>query len=374
MATKQRILSVDVLRGLTIASMIIVNNPAVWGNQYAPLKHAPWHGLTPTDLVFPFFIFIMGVSAWFSLSRRAGENQGRTVWHVFKRSVMIYLVGAFLTFVSKWAGGNLNWESFRLMGVLQAISLTYLFGSLLLMVLKFKHLLVSAATILGAWWIVQLLGGGFDLSPDNIIAVVDRALLGEGHMYKEALLDGSGWIPFDPESLLTTIPRVGHFLLGAYVGKIMLCDSGRTDKLNGIFIFGAVILICGFLIQYGCPINKKIWTSSFALVTCGFASLLLGLFYWLIDIRGKKAWTGFFRVFGVNPLFLFALASLSSVALRTSITCGGESMSVRACMYYKFLCPAFGEQFGSLVYSLMLVAAIWLVGYILDRNKIYIKL
>lgn len=374
MTSKQRILSVDVLRGLTIASMIIVNNPAVWGNQYAPLKHAPWHGLTPTDLVFPFFIFIMGVSAWFSLSRRKTENTGKAVWHIVRRSVLIYLVGASLTFISRWANDNLSWETFRLMGVLQAISLTYLFGSLLLIGLKFKRLLAAAAALLGGWWIVQLVGNGFDLSPDNIIAVVDRALLGPGHMYKEKLLDGSAWIPFDPESLLTTIPRVGHFLLGAFVGKIMLGDGGKADKLNRNFIFGAIILIAGFLIQYGCPINKKVWTSSFALVTCGFASLLLALFYWLIDIREKKAWTGFFRVFGVNSLALFALASLTSVAMGTDIMCAGETMSIRSCLYWKLLEPAFGEHLGCLVYSLLLVGFCWTVGYILDRNKIYIKL
>ncbi len=369
MMMKQRILSVDVLRGLTIASMIIVNNPAVWGNAYAPLEHARWNGLTPTDLVFPFFIFIMGVSAWFSLSRRTGEDRRKTIWHIFRRSTLIYLVGTAMAFVGSWAGGYLSWETFRLMGVLQAIALTYLFGSLLLLALKFRHILISAAVILGAWWIIQLLGDGFALSQDNIIAVVDRAVLGSGHMYREALPDGSGWIPFDPESLMTVIPRVGHFLLGTFAGRILVSVNDRNDKLNRIFIFGSFILIIGFLIQYGCPINKKVWTSSFALVTCGFASLLLALFYWLIDIREKKAWTGFFRVFGVNPLFLYALSELSSVVMGIGVKYGDGCMSLRFCLYQNFLSPVFGMQLGSLVYSLLLVCAIWFVGYLLDKFR-----
>ncbi len=364
MAAKQRILSVDVLRGLTVACMIIVNNPGSWGSVYAPLRHAPWHGLTPTDLVFPFFIFIMGVSAWFSLGRRSLENPRKTVWHIVKRSILIFAVGALIGVVSGLVRGSLSWDTFRVLGVLQAISLTYLFGSLLLMALKFRHLLLSAAVLLGAWWLVQLLGNGFEMSADNIIAVFDRSILGEGRMYKDSLPDGSGRIAFDPESFLTTIPRTAHFLLGAFMGKILLEESGRAEKLNRIFIAGAVMLICGFLIQYGCPVNKKVWTSSFVLVTSGFASLILGLFYWLIDIRENKSWTGFFRVFGVNPLPLYVLASLLAIFFGVPFAAGDGKVSVKSFLYGDILSPVFGEYFGSLMFALLLVALVWLVGYI----------
>ncbi len=374
MKSRQRILSVDVLRGLTVAGMIVVNNPGSWGSVYAPLRHAQWLGLTPTDLVFPFFIFIMGVSAWFSLGRRSLENPRNTVFHIFRRSVLIFAVGAILNALSRLAGGSLSWDNFRILGVLQAISLTYLFGSLLLMALKFRHLLMSAALLLGGWWIVQLLGSGFDLSPDNIIAVVDRAVLGEGHMYTQSLPDGGGRIPFDPESLLTTIPRTAQFLLGAFMGKLLLSEADRTEKLNRMFIFGSVILVVGLLVQYGCPLSKKVWTSSFALATSGFASLLLALFYWLIDIRGKKSWTGFFRVFGVNPLPLYVLSSIFASLLGMRFMVSGTETSVKSFLYNDVLSPFLGDYLGSLAYALLLVAIIWLVGYILDRKKIYIRL
>ncbi len=368
---KQRILSVDVLRGLTIAAMIIVNNPAVWGNAYAPLEHAAWHGMTPTDLVFPFFMFITGVSATFSLGGRQNEDGRRTVLHIFKRSALIFLIGALLQLFGDVVFGSLSFGEFRIWGVLQAIAVSYFFGSLLLIALKFRKLPLAAGIILGVWWLAQVLWNGFEMSTENFIYIVDNALIGESHMYRDWLPDGSGEMAFDPESLMTNIPRVAQFLLGAYVGGLLKRQDEAPVKLNMVLLAGAAMLLTGFIIQYGCPINKKVWTSSYALVSSGFAALMLGIFYWVIDIRDRKSWTGFFRVFGMNSIFLYVVASVLGSLLGIYIE--GLGMGINEFFYYKALEPVFGVKLGCLVYSLVLVGLVWLVGYILDRRKIYIK-
>lgn len=374
MAVRQRILSLDVLRGITVAAMILVNNPAVWGNAYVPLQHAFWHGLTPTDFIYPFFVFIMGVSAYFSLYRRSMEDRKAAIWHVTKRSALIFLTGMALNAVSALAYGRLtSWEGFRIMGVLQGLALAYFISAMLMILFRFRKLTLTMVILLAVYWVILLAGNGFDLSPDNIIAVVDRAVMGAGHLYVEHLPDGTS-VGFEPEGFLSTIPRVAQVLAGAVVGRI-LYDSGKdsTEKLNGILLFGAVMVIAGFLIQYGCPFNKKIWSPSFALVTSGAAALMTGLLYKAIDIDGRKKWTSCFRVFGVNPLFLYVLAWVFSVFVNMDLG-AGQWHSLKNWFYGNCIAPFFADAFGSLVYSLVFVMVIWSAGYILDRHKIYIKL
>lgn len=372
MAAGKRLLSLDVLRGITVAAMILVNNPAVWGEAYAPLQHAFWHGLTPTDLIYPFFVFIMGVSAYFSLCRRGKENQRATIFHVLRRSALIFVVGVLLNLISALAYGRFALETFRIMGVLQGLALAYLFGSFLIMALKFRKLIICSLGLLAVYWLILLLGNGFELSPDNVIAVVDRALLGEGHLYMERLADGSR-MAFEPESVLSIMPRTAQFMLGAAVGRVFYENDDVESRLNKIFILGSVLLICGFLIQYGCPVNKKIWSPSFAMVTSGFGSLSVALLYKLIDVDAYKSWTGFFHVFGVNPLFLYVAAWLFSVLVNMKIKLG-EFWSIKNWFYGNCIEPFTGTAFGSLVYSLIFVCVIWSVGYLLYRKKIYVKL
>lgn len=374
MATRQRILSIDVFRGLTVAFMILVNNPGVWGKAYAPLQHAHWNGLTPTDMVYPFFVFIMGISAFFSLSRRSVENVRATAIHVMKRGVLVFAVGCLLQLISQLAYGTLSsWETFRIMGVLQGLAVAYLAGSLIMMAFRFRYMLAAAGILLVLYWVLLLAGNGFDLSADNIIAIVDRAIIGESHMYMERLADGAR-IAFEPESILTSIPRTAQFLIGAYVGSLIQ-DTGDSDhRLERILLLGAVMTVSGFLIQYGCPLNKKVWSTSYALVTSGFASLVLGILFWAIDIRGKRRWTGFFRSFGVNPLFLYAFAWCMSVAVNMKMGTDGNTFSVKSWFYGNCIDPFFGDAFGSLLYSLVFIFIVWLVAWVLDRKHIYIKL
>lgn len=372
MGVRQRILSLDILRGITVAAMILVNNPAVWGNAYLPLQHAAWHGLTPTDCIYPFFVFIMGVSAYFSLFRRSHENRKAAIMHVMYRSVLIYLVGAGLTLISALAYGNLAWATFRIMGVLQGLAVAYLFSALLMILTGFRHLLLMASGLLLAYWVILLLGNGFALSPDNIVAVVDRAILGTGHMLVEHLQDGSG-MAFEPEGILSSIPRVAQVLFGAAVGKILYEKEDSAERLNGIMIIGTILTISGFLLEYGCPLNKKLWTPSFALVTSGLASLMTGLLYWITDMRERRKWSGFFRVFGVNPLFLYVVGWVLSVLFNMNMSSDGY-FTIKNWLYGTCIDPFFADAAGSLVYSIIFVMLVWIPGYFLDKRKIYIKL
>lgn len=368
----KRVISLDVLRGMTVAGMILVNNPAQWGAQYSPLKHAQWNGLTPTDLVFPFFLFIMGVSAYFSLSKRAAADKGSVLTHVMIRSVMIFATGLLLQLMSRVVWGTVSdWGSFRIMGVLQALSLSYLFGSLILVGIRFRHMLPISFALLSAYALLLLIGDGYALSPDNIIARIDSAILGESHLYTQSIPEG-GRMAFDPEGIVSTLPKIAHFLLGAFVGKLIAEDrENMTMAMSKILLFGAAILIAGYLLQYGLPLNKKIWSPTFTLVSCGYASLTLGILVWLIDVKGKNGWTSFFRVFGSNPLFLYCIAWLFAILLGIQAS---DGMSVKALFYSACLKPYLGEPFGSLVYSLLMVGGVWLVGLPLYRKHIYIKL
>ena len=371
------------MRGMTIAAMILVNNPAVWGKAYAPLQHAFWHGMTPTDLIYPFFVFIMGVSAFFSLSKRY-EGAGREVFsRILRRSAVIFGVGLLLQEISYFGYGTANFLSgqtsadatwfetvfpfrtFRIMGVLQGLALVYLFGSAALLCLRFRHLIVAAGGLLILYLVLLQTGNGYSLAADNIIAVVDRAVLGESHLYREWLPDGSR-LAFEPEGLLSTLPRITQFLLGCAAGRILLAKEDAPMRFGRLFAFGTALLFTGLLLQYGDPLNKKIWSSSFALATSGFASLLLGLLCWVIDLHKQVWWTGFFRVFGVNPLFLYVAAWVLSVTL--------GALSIKSWFYTTLIDPLFGDASGSLVYSLCFILLVWSLGLVLYRRKIYIKI
>jgi len=295
MAQSGRLLSLDVMRGITIAGMIMVNNPGSWQYVYAPLRHEQWDGLTPTDLVFPFFMFIMGVSMFFSLRKYNFSLSKESVTKIIKRTILIFLVGLGLNlFGLVVRSGFTDFENLRILGVMQRLALAYGAGSLIGLAVNHKYLLHVAGGILVFYWALLGFTDSMTMSPDNIIAVVDRSLFGESHVYKDTMADGTR-IAFDPEGLLSTIGSIAHVLLGFYAGKMIL-DSKKNNELiiRNLFIFGTILLFIGLLLSYGCPINKKIWSSTFVLTTCGFGSLFLALLIWIIDMNGKKKWSLFF--------------------------------------------------------------------------------
>ncbi|MDD4514230.1 heparan-alpha-glucosaminide N-acetyltransferase domain-containing protein [Massilibacteroides sp.] len=362
-----RLLSLDVMRGITIAGMIMVNNPGTWEYVFKPLGHAKWDGFTPTDLVFPFFMFIMGVSMFFSLRKYDFKLSKKSVTKVLRRTVLIFLVGFGLNlFGHICRNGFDHFENLRILGVMQRLALAYGTGSLIGLAINHKYILHTAAGIL--LFYAALLGftGSTVLSADNIIAVVDRALFGETHMYKDTLADGTR-IAFDPEGFLSTIGSVAHVLIGFYVGKLIL-DAKKNNELiiRNLFILGTIITFAGLLLSYGCPINKKIWSSTFVLTTCGLGSLFLALLIWIIDINGKQRWSKFFESFGINPLYLYVQAAILSTVF--------SMIGFTSFMYNTIFNPIFGDYGGSLAWALFFVILNWIPGYLLYKKQIYIKL
>lgn len=367
MATSGRLLSLDVMRGITIAGMIMVNNPGSWKYVYAPLRHAAWNGLTPTDLVFPFFMFIMGVSMFFSLRKYQGRWSAESVTKILKRTLLIFLVGFGLNVI-----GHIGYIGFdrlneiRILGVLQRLAIAYGAGSLIGLAVKPKYILPVAGAILVFYWALLGLTGSTTLSENNVIAVVDRLLLGTGRMYHDYLPDGTR-IAFDPEGLVSCIGSIAQVLLGFYAGKIII-DSRKNNEtaIRNLFIFGSILLFAGFLWSYTCPINKKLWSSTFVMTTSGFASLLLALLIWIIDIKGKKKWSLFFEAFGINPLYLYVQADILAILL--------ELTGISAFIYMDLLRPVCGDFGGSLAWAILFVGINWIPGYWLYKKQIYIKL
>ena len=387
----KRILALDILRGFTIAGMILVNNPGSWGHIYAPLRHAEWNGLTPTDLVFPFFMFIMGISTYISLKKYNFEFSQAAALKILKRTIVIFLIGMaigwFSRFCRYWVSApedlsffeNLwasvwTFDRMRILGVMQRLALCYGATSIIALTIKHNHIPYLIVSLLVGYFVILMCGNGYEYNETNILSVVDRAILAPVHMYKDNGID--------PEGLLSTIPSIAHVLLGFYVGKLMLDGNkseDRTSFLNSqiitLFLVGTILTFAGFLLSYGCPINKKIWSPTFVLTTCGLASSFLALLIWIIDVKGKKKWSLFFEAFGVNPLFMYVLGGVLSI-LFGSIRFPWEDgmISIHTFLYKIVLMPIFGQTGGSLAFAILFVTINWCIGYQLYKRKIYIKI
>lgn len=379
-----RLLSLDILRGITIAGMIMVNNAGSWNYAYAPLKHAHWHGLTPTDLVFPFFMFIMGVSTFMSLRKFNFAPTRAAVWKVVRRTLLIFVIGLALGWFGQLMRGLAAGESFgmavshfdtlRILGVLQRLALAYGFAALIALLVKDKQLPWIIAILLGGYYLILRFGKGFDMSEENIIAVVDKALWGPAHMYKDTTPEGVR-IALDPEGLLSTISSIAHVLIGFLSGKLIVQNRDNHTRVEKLLIWGTILAFSGLLLQYGCPINKKIWSPTFVLVTTGFAAQLLGLLIWIIDIHKKEKWSRFFHAFGVNPLIVYVFAGvLANLVGNIRFAWQGETISIKSFTYSVLIQPWASNYFGSLLYALLFVTVCWLFGYILYKKNIYIKL
>jgi len=384
-ATNQRLLALDILRGITIAGMILVNNPGSWGKIYAPLGHASWNGLTPTDLVFPFFMFIMGISTYISLKKYNFEWSGATAWKIIKRTLVIFAIGLGIAWFSKFCRtwnslsgeeisfwlrlGKSSWtfDSIRILGVMQRLALCYCAASLIAILVKHKYIPWIILGLLASYMCLLLVGNGFEYNETNILSIVDRAVLGVKHMYRDNGID--------PEGLLSTIPAIAHVLIGFWCGKLMLDTKDIHEKIQRLFLVGTILTFAGFLLSYGCPINKKIWSPTFAIVTCGLAASFLALLIWIIDVKDKKTWSRFFESFGINPLFMYVAGAFFSILFGNIRFAYGEKIiSIHGYMYGEVLKPLLGDYLGSLAYALLFVSLIWAIGYVLYKKKIYIKI
>ena len=387
MATQsKRLLSLDILRGITIAGMLLVNNPGSWSHIYRPLDHAEWIGLTPTDLVFPFFMFVLGVSMYFSLRTFDFKLSGHLMAKIAKRTIILFLIGwavgwfsFFMRHIFKpdctFAEAINNVETIRVLGVFPRLALVYFFGSMIAVTCKHKLLPWIVGGILALYAVILYFGNGYDFSLDNIIARIDNAVLGENHMYHETV-DGVE-LAFDPEGILSTLPGVAHVLIGFLLGKMIVEHKDNYDRINRLMLVGFGLLLGGWLLSYGIPCGKKMWSTTFVMITCGLASCILALLIYVIDIKGHNKWCKFFHVFGVNPLFLSLCGTILAIAFGAvplGTAAEGAVRTVHSIAYNGY-CSLFGDEtFASCVYAVVFILVNWCVGDILHRKGIIIKI
>lgn len=380
-----RLLALDILRGITIAGMILVNNPGSWGHMYAPLRHAEWNGLTPTDLVFPFFMFIMGISTYFSLRKYDFKFSVKSFWKILRRSVLLFLIGMAVAWFGLFLRGLnndatfleavFNFDRIRLLGVIPRLALCYGVGATMALLIPRKGLPLTVVAMLVVYAIVLIFGNGFEFSDKNVLYIVDNKIIGPNHLYKETIGDIS--LHLDPEGLLSTFPSIAHMLIGFLCGGLIMSTRDNELRINRLFIVGVILTFSGFLLDYGIPVNKKIWSPTFVLTTCGLASSFLGLLIWIIDIKGYRRWCRFFEVFGINPLFLYCLGAVMTLLISfIRVPFGESTMSIKGIVYSEYLLPLCGDDatFASFMFAVVFLVVNWLIGLILYKKKIYIKL
>ena len=369
----KRFLALDVFRGLTICLMIIVNTPGNGATTFAPLHHARWNGFTPTDLVFPSFLFAVGNAMSFVMPKWFHMQQSQVLWKIFKRTFIIFLLGYLMYWFPFFRINAANevvgfpFANTRVFGVLQRIALCYCAASLMIYYLKPKAALFLSIVLLFVYWLLLYILGdsAAPLSLEgNAVLRIDRWLLGEKHLHH-----GDG-IAFDPEGLLSTLPAIGNVVGGYIAGRYIQQKGNSYEGLSTLLLAGGVLLFLGYCWDFGFPINKKLWTSSFVVYTVGIDCILLGLIIYITQFRNKTGWTYFFEVFGRNPLFIYLLSELVVILLFVFKT--GPNTSVFNWIYINIFRHA-GAYTGSLLFAVCFMLICWLVGYILDKRKIYIR-
>ena len=389
----ERLLALDVFRGATIAAMLVVNNPGTWGAVYPPLLHAEWHGWTPTDLIFPFFLFIVGVTTHLSLTARRARGDGdrALLRQILRRGGLIFLWGFVLSAFPFFATGPVSghpdpsflervayrFEHVRYLGVLQRIGIAYVVAALLTFRTTLKQqVAILAALLLGYWFAMTLLpvpGHGvgallLDSRSDNLAAHLDRWILGLDHVW-------SGSRTFDPEGPLSTIPAVGTTMLGVLAGRWIGSGKPLGERIEGLFAAGFLATALGM--AWGCsfPINKSLWTSSYALFTAGAATAALAACLWVIDRMGVTWWTTPLKVFGVNPLVAFVGSGLMARLIYSLIVVEvrGERMSLEAALYGTLFAPWLEPRDASLLFALAFTGFWLAVLWVLYRRRILIR-
>ncbi|HEV2523116.1 MAG TPA: heparan-alpha-glucosaminide N-acetyltransferase domain-containing protein [Candidatus Acidoferrales bacterium] len=381
-----RMVSLDVFRGITIAAMILVNDPGSWEHIYPPLEHAEWNGWTPTDLIFPFFLFIVGVSMTLSFASRVARGVTRRALaiHVLRRSALIFLIGLFLN-----GFPNFDFSSIRIMGVLQRIALCYLAGGLLYLA-TFKRdaapeqparvranisvtAVVAGALLIGYWALMTFVpvpgyGAGHLGKEDSLAAYIDRTLM-PGHLWSES----KTW---DPEGLLSALPAIGTLLIGILAGEWLRSNRDAQRKTLGLAAAGLTLLIAGRLLDPYFPINKNLWTSSFVLFTGGFAMLALAACYWVIEVRCWRAWAAPFLVFGMNAILAYALAALVSEVSTDFEFRGphGHLATLHGWIYGRIFVPHASPVNASLGFAICFVLFIFVLLWPFYRGKVFLRI
>lgn len=372
-----RLLSLDVFRGLTVAAMILVNNPGSWSHVYAPLRHAEWHGCTPTDLIFPFFLFIVGVSISYSFgNKKTYLSHSKLIITALKRALILFGLGLFLNLFPKVFTEPIEaFQTVRIPGVLQRIAVVFFITAVIFVKTKPKTQLRLLIGILIAYWAMMTLipvpGVGFaNLEKEtNLGAWLDRTLLTEAHLWRSA----KTW---DPEGILSTLPAVGTGLFGVLIGSwLKRKDREESVKISWMFSVGILAVILGLIWDLCFPINKALWTSSFVLYAGGLASIGLALCYWLIDVQAYKKGTKPFVVYGVNAITVFFLSGLIPriLSMIKVNQADGTMINAREWMYESFFTPYFSPVNASLAGAITFIL-IWLgILWWMYNKKIIIK-
>jgi predicted acyltransferase len=370
-----RFLSLDVFRGMTIAGMILVNTPGSWEYVYAPLRHAPWNGCTPTDLVFPFFLFAVGNALSFSISKYEVSGTGKVLQKIFMRTVLIFAIGLFLNWFPfvRWEDNALvfkPFENLRIFGVLQRIALAYMGGALIVHFFKPLKAFYAALFLLVVYWLILLSFGDLSLE-GNAVLKLDRWLMGDNHLYRgyfSAVLNQN--IAFDPEGLLSAIPAVASVIFGFLAGKYIRDKGSSYETITHLLVIGVIAIFAGMCWDLAFPINKPIWSSSYVFYTTGLAMTLLSVILFLVEMKDYQRWTRPFVLFGKNPLLIYAL---SGVIVKIYLLIRFNDTNAYGGLYKYVFQPLGGNYVGSLLFALAHVLLFLFVGWMLDRRKIYMK-
>lgn len=372
---QERFIALDVFRGLTVCFMIIVNSPGAGSTPFPPLLHANWHGFTATDLVFPSFLFAVGMAMSFAQRKMDTLSNRKALLKITKRAFIIFLIGyliywfPFFSYTQEFGFKAEPIQNTRIPGVLQRIALCYLLCSLLVRYLKTQTVYLIAALILvGYWMVLYYLGSPNDpySMSGNFGLVIDKMILGDNHLYH-----GEG-IAFDPEGILSTFPSLVNVIIGYYVG-VFIQKSGRSyETIAKLFLIGTLFILIALVWDLSFPINKKLWSSSFTLLTAGLDSVLLAILIYLTDIKkhGKSSITSFFLVFGMNALFIYIVSELLLISLLKIPIHPGTSLFqwISISIFQNII----SGPIGSLLFALCFMATCWGLGYILYKKKIYI--
>jgi predicted acyltransferase len=390
-AAPARLMSLDVFRGATIAAMMLVNNPGTWDATYAQLDHAEWSGWTFTDLIFPFFLWIVGVAIPLSTSRRIEQGQSRMQLfrHAFRRALIIFALGfflnSFLYFVdgALWKDGFAAWfhnyaTSVRIPGVLQRIAVCYLVTVLIFLRTGVRGQIITTAALLAGYWILMvggpLLGfgtAGFEKGA-NFAQYIDEHLLTGPVIGIHVWKAGKTW---DPEGIVSTIPAIATCLFGVLTGHWMRTRRSPENKTVWLLVAGNLLLLAAALLHIWLPINKSLWTSTYAVLMAGLAANCFGVFYWLVDVQGWRAWAKPLAIYGMNAITVFVLAGLiGRIGIAIKVTTGaGKTASLQPYLYQKLFAPLAAPKNASLLWAILFMLGLYLVAYLMYRRKWFVK-
>ncbi len=360
-----RLVSLDAFRGLTVAAMILVNNPGSWEFVFGPLEHAAWHGWTPTDLIFPFFLFIVGVAIPFAFSKRWTSGRGALYRRIFRRSAVIFLLGLFLSLFPDFDLSNA-----RYVGVLPRIAVVYLVTALLVVNLSRRALAWVTLFLLFGYWAVMTLvpvpgqGAGVLTPEGNLAAWVDSFVV-PGRMYQGT---------WDPEGLMSTFPAIATALLGVFTGDWLRSGRDRKAIARGMLVAGFCGIVLGYLWNVWFPINKNLWTSSYVVFTAGAALVLLAVLYWVIDVQGHRRWARPLVAFGVNAISVYVLAGMvARILIKTQVTVEDGTVPLKAWLFDNYFATWAPPEVASLIFALTFLFFLWLLVELLYQKRIFIK-